>query len=121
MVDSGPVEAGEFDVVLTKNWAEMSNAQNKTKEYLAANQVKILDGGLPVAVYYNPKLDINRFFIDDSSSGNPPPDLPKVEQGRGEDAGADGDKDDLFEDQLEDALCVFKSGGGAAGKDADIL
>ncbi len=34
-------------------------------------------------------------------------------------AGDQGDDDkDPFEDSLEDALCVFKSGGG---KDADIL
>lgn len=35
--------------------------------------------------------------------------------------GSGGDESkDLFEDSLEDALCVFKS-GGAGGKDADIL
>jgi hypothetical protein len=34
-------------------------------------------------------------------------------------AGGSGDDEkDPFEDSLEDALCVFKSGGG---KDADIL
>lgn len=41
--------------------------------------------------------------------------LPKVEFGGG---GFDDDKDP-FEDSLEDALCVFKSGGN--GKDTDIL
>jgi hypothetical protein len=40
--------------------------------------------------------------------------MPKVEFGGG---GSDDSKDP-FEDSLEDALCVFKSGGG---KDADIL
>jgi hypothetical protein len=30
----------------------------------------------------------------------------------------DKEEKDLFEDSLEDALCVFKSGGG---KDSDIL
>ena len=44
--------------------------------------------------------------------------MPKVEFGGG--VGADDSKDP-FEDSLEDALCVFKSGGGAAGKDVDIL
>ena len=44
--------------------------------------------------------------------------MPKVEFGGG---GQDDDKDP-FEDSLEDALCVFKSGGGGAnGKDTDIL
>jgi len=40
--------------------------------------------------------------------------MPKVEFGAGEFT----DDKDPFEDSLEDALCVFKSGGG---KDADIL
>ena len=44
--------------------------------------------------------------------------MPKVEFSGGE--FVDGGKSmDPFEDSLEDALCVFKSGGGAA--DADIL
>ncbi len=42
--------------------------------------------------------------------------MPKVEFGGG---GFEDDKDP-FEDSLEDALCVFKSGAGG-GKDADIL
>lgn len=41
--------------------------------------------------------------------------MPKVEFG----GGAATDDKDPFEDSLEDALCVFKSGGG--GKDTDIL
>ena len=42
--------------------------------------------------------------------------MPKVEFG-----GVGGDDEgDLFEDQLEDALCVFRS-GAAGGKDTDIL
>jgi hypothetical protein len=41
--------------------------------------------------------------------------VPKVEFGGG---GGDDSKDP-FEDSLEDALCVFKSGGG--GKDVYIL
>lgn len=40
--------------------------------------------------------------------------MPKVEFG----GGAASDDKDPFEDSLEDALCVFKSGGG---KDTDIL
>ena len=41
--------------------------------------------------------------------------MPKVEHEFG---GEDDDGKDPFEDSLEDALCVFKSGGG---KDSDIL
>lgn len=44
--------------------------------------------------------------------------MPKVEFGDGASELEDGDKDP-FEDSLEDALCVFKS--GAANKDSDIL
>ena len=44
--------------------------------------------------------------------------MPKVEFG----GGGQDDSKDPFEDSLEDALCVFKSGGGGAGgKDTDIL
>lgn len=41
--------------------------------------------------------------------------MPKVEFG----GGGQDDSKDPFEDSLEDALCVFKSGGGAA--ETDIL
>ena len=62
--------------------------------------------------------DINRFFVDEGDSN----DVPKVffSQSNGEnnetaEAGANsqpgGGADDLFEEALEDALCVFKSGG----------
>ena len=40
--------------------------------------------------------------------------MPQVEFG----ASGNNDDKDLFEDSLEDALCVFKSG---TGKDGDIL
>jgi hypothetical protein len=45
--------------------------------------------------------------------------MPKVEFG----SGGQDDSKDPFEDSLEDALCVFKSGGGGGpgGKDTDIL
>ena len=42
--------------------------------------------------------------------------MPKVEFG----GGGQDDSKDPFEDSLEDALCVFKSGAGG-GKDTDIL
>lgn len=42
--------------------------------------------------------------------------MPKIETGKG-DSQFDGDSKDLFEDELEDALCVFKS----AGANSDIL
>jgi hypothetical protein len=46
--------------------------------------------------------------------------VPKVEFGA--DGEGQDDSKDPFEDSLEDALCVFKSGGGGpSGKDVDIL
>jgi hypothetical protein len=65
--------------------------------------------------FFNQKLDINRLILAEGTGDS----MPKVEFGGGE--GADDSKDP-FEDSLEDALCVFKSGGGGpGGKDTDIL
>ena len=57
--------------------------------------------------------DINRLILTEGTGDN----MPKVEFSGGE---ARDEEKDPFEDSLEDALCVFKSGAGA-GKDADIL
>ena len=69
--------------------------------------------------FFNNKLYINRFFIEDSEgkkNENPAADagMPKVEFGGGGDGPNNGfaDNSDPFEDALEDALCVFKSGDG---------
>lgn len=71
--------------------------------------------------FFNNKLDINRFFIEDSdgkvnekneSAGN---EMPKVEFGGAQNDGPNNgfaDNSDPFENELEDALCVFKSGDG---------
>jgi|TARA_B110000285_G_scaffold210372_1_gene252182 hypothetical protein len=72
-----------------------------------------------MVAFFNNKLDINRFFIEDSEgkkNENPAVDagMPKVEFGGGGDGPNNGfaDNSDPFEDALEDALCVFKSGDG---------
>lgn len=57
--------------------------------------------------------DFNRLILAEGTGDN----VPKVEFGAG--VSADDEKDP-FEDSLEDALCVFKSGGGG-GKETDIL
>ena len=69
--------------------------------------------------FFNNRLDINRFFIEDSEgkkNENPGADagMPKVEFGGGNEGQSNGfaDNSDPFEDDLEDALCVFKSGDG---------
>lgn len=71
--------------------------------------------------YFNPRLGINRFFIEDSDGKKGPgTEMPKVESAAG---GTDGptmgfnDNSDPFEDDLEDALYVFKPGDG----NTDIL
>jgi hypothetical protein len=77
-----------------------------------------------MVAFFNHKLDINRFFIEDSdgvknenpAGGN---EMPKVEFGASGSGPSNGfaDNSDPFEDDLEDALCVFKSGDG----NSDIL
>lgn len=59
--------------------------------------------------FFNKKLDVNRFFDHTVEVGSGP-DMPAIEskQSVGE---TNDEKDDLFEEHLEDALCVFKSGG----------
>lgn len=59
--------------------------------------------------FFNKKLDVNRFFDNTVEVGSGP-EMPQVEQ-KTDSLGDNGDKDDLFEQHLEDALCVFKSGG----------
>jgi hypothetical protein len=46
--------------------------------------------------------------------------MPKVEFGSAGEGQEESSKDP-FEDSLEDALCVFKSGAGGQNKDTDIL
>ena len=68
--------------------------------------------------FFNNKLDINRFFIEDSdgkTNENAEDKMPKVEFGGAQNDGPSNgfaDNSDPFEDDLEDALCVFKSGDG---------
>ena len=64
--------------------------------------------------FFNPKLDINRFFIEDSDGKKQDNqgaggEMPGVEFGAGGTGFADNS--DPFENELDDALNVFKSGG----------
>lgn len=60
--------------------------------------------------------DINRLILAEGTGADQSQQMPKIEfSGGGQDDGKDP-----FEDSLEDALCVFKSGAGG-GKDTDIL
>ena len=69
--------------------------------------VPTLEGqpSLGLQAFFNQKLDINRLILAEGNGDS----MPKVEFGGS--MGADDGKDP-FEDELEDALCVFKSGGG---------
>jgi hypothetical protein len=74
-----------------------------------------------MVAFFNKQLDINRFFVEDSEGKKgQDQEMPKVEfgganQGAGESGFAD--TSDPFEDDLEEALCVFKQGDS----NADIL
>lgn len=114
---------GVFDAKLEKDWGDLAKKQLNVAAFLKDSVKRTLDDGTFVA-FFNNKLvsdfyemnfvqDINRFFVAEGTGDN----MPKVEFGG---CGAGDDEQDPFEDSLEDALCVFKSGAGA-GKDADIL
>jgi len=60
--------------------------------------------GTALVAYFNPQLDINRFFVSEGTGS----DMPNVEDSTNKNADEGGD---LFENSLDDALCVFKSAG----------
>ena len=126
---------------LNQEWQTMLTQQSAAADFVSASQRKPFGGETGQVAFFNNKLvscslgrldgdvtqpdsssfqslqDINRFFVDEGDSN----DVPKVffsqsngaENGTG-DADANqqpGGSDDLFEEALEDALCVFKSGG----------
>ena len=76
--------------------------------------------GLDMVAFFNPRLDINRFLIEDSDGKKgAAAEMPKVEFGAKNEGPMSGfaDNSDPFEEDLEEALCVFKSGDG----NSDIL
>ena len=95
----------------------MADTQKVPLQFLKESESKPVDGkGVRpnVLAFFNKKLDINRFFIEDSEGNNVAQqnaagDVPKVETGggmaNGDDAGTDP-----FEDALDDALCVYVTG-----------
>lgn len=104
--------AGILDQSISEQWQLLADKQKQTNEFVNQSIKKPLEDGNVVG-FFNIKLDLNRFFIDEGTN-NPPSNTPKVEYG----AGQEHEEKDLFEDSLEDALCVFKTGGG---KDADLI
>ena len=78
--------------------------------------------GPEFVAYFNPRLDLNRFLIEDSDGKKGPGagDMPVVEssaQQNGAPSTGFADTSDPFEEALDDALCVFKSGDG----NSDVL
>ena len=87
------------------------------KESLKRKLVK--PNGPELVAFFNQRLDLNRFLIEDSDGNKGAADMPKVEFGAKTDGPSTGfdDNTDPFEEALDDALCVFKSGDG----NSDIL
>ena len=73
--------------------------------------------------YFNPRLDLNRFLVEDSDGKKGPSaagEMPVIESSAQQNGGPSSgftDTSDPFEEALDDALCVFKSGDGTS----DIL
>ena len=70
--------------------------------------------------YFNPRLDLNRFLIEDSDGKKGPAaagEMPAIESSAQQNGGPSTgftDNCDPFEEALDDALCVFKSGDGTS-------
>ena len=110
---------------LSEEWLKLSKSQAATVDFLHTSiRRKVAAGGkFDMVAFFNDKLDINRFFIEDSdsvkakgaASGQANGVMPGVEFGTGQ--SGFNDISDPFENELEEALCVFKSGDG----NTDIL
>lgn len=104
----------ELGQKLTESWDSMVKAQPASKAFLQESTKSIMAGQYQLVKFFNPKLDINRFFIEDSDGkknnnpGNSSEKMPSVEFGGG--SGGFADNSDPFENELDDALNVFKSG-----------
>ena len=108
---------------LSEDWQAMIKQQPQTDEFLKTSIKKTFGSpsvGYQMVAFFNHKLDINRFFIEDSDGkqadpGNDAAIEFNAKQGTGQ-MGFE-DNSDPFENELEEALCVFKSGDG----NTDIL
>lgn len=115
---------------LSEEWNKMSSSQPATVEFLKTSVKKEISGQnagpYKMVAFFNPKLDINRFFLEDSDGKKAEVNekdgadkMPNLEFGGSQGTGQMGfaDNSDPFENELEEALCVFKSGDG----NTDIL
>lgn len=58
----------ELSQKLSVDWKAMADKQEVTMEFLKESEMKQMDGkrGPSMLAFFNKKLDINRFFIEDS-------------------------------------------------------
>ena len=99
------VENAEEDLHQRINniWSDMIQNETKSSQFMKESQMRQLEGTSLVA-YFNPQLDINRFLVSEGTGS----DMPNVEDRGNKNI---SEADDLFENSLDDALCVFKSAG----------
>lgn len=128
MEDEGDYTGPELMEKLSQDWLKFANQNNATNSFLKESMQKNIGdqaaGEVQFTMFFNKNLDINRFFIEDSDGKKGADDgtgmeMPQVESAGGMGGASSGfaDNSDPFEDALEDALCVFKSGDG----NSDIL
>jgi hypothetical protein len=114
--DGGQVDLCEH---IQGYWSNMVSNQKQVSYFISTSQRKELSNG--VVAFFNNKLDINRFFLDEGEDA----DAPTVNFAQKQGDGKEGDGNDGFEEALDDALCVFKSGGAntdlLADNEAQIL
>jgi len=69
-------QEGEVDLEqrLSGEWQNMLSSQQAAAEFLSSSQKKPLGGDQGQVAFFNNKLDINRFFVDEGDSN----DVPKV-------------------------------------------
>lgn len=108
---------------LNTDWTALASTQ-EVGNFIKDSMTKKLaqtTGGPDMLAYFNPRLGINRFFIEDSDGKKGPgEEMPKIESAASNTDGPTmgfNDNSDPFEDDLEDALYVFKPGDG----NTDIL
>lgn len=58
----------ELSQKLSVDWKAMADKQNVTMQFLKESEFRQMEGkqGPPMLAFFNKRLDINRFFIEDS-------------------------------------------------------
>ena len=117
-MDNFENEGPELFEKMQKDWHSLAKGQPSVSTFLNESHTKLLTTtkSPSIVAFFNPKLDFARFLVEDSDGRKGQAadgQLPKTEFSGGQSAGPStgfADNSDPFEDALEDALCVFKSG-----------